>query len=105
MASSLIGILTARMDHPRPFLGYAVAVSRIRRREPAWRGWHGALMSMTLLGATLAASSIVGGVLIGDGGGARFYQSFNGLIAGQWPLAFPPAASTPTPAIAADQPH
>ena len=38
-------------------------------------------MSLTILGAVIAASSIVGAVLIGSGDGAPFYRMFNAIIA------------------------
>jgi uncharacterized membrane protein len=91
MATGLAGIIVARWSRPRPFVGYAVltlavlglavAASRLRARVGTWRAWHGALMSFTLLGAWVAAASIVGGGLIGDGSGAPFYRLFDALIA------------------------
>jgi uncharacterized membrane protein len=91
MSIGLIGILIRRWRDPHPFLAYAVmilivlaiavAVLRGRKQLPTWRAWHGSLMALTLLGATLAASSVVGGALIGDGSGAPFYRLFNVLIA------------------------
>ena len=38
-------------------------------------------MSLTIMGAVIAASSIVGGVIIGNGSGTPFYRMFNILIA------------------------
>ncbi|MGC1521972.1 MAG: hypothetical protein WA803_10575 [Steroidobacteraceae bacterium] len=62
-------------------LSIAVGASRFRSRVSTWRAWHGALMSLTLMGAVIAASSIVGGLIIGNGSGAPFYQMFNIIIA------------------------
>jgi uncharacterized membrane protein len=91
MSIGLIGIVIRTWGRPHPFMGYAVMIlivlstavgaSRYRSRVPTWRAWHGALMSLTIMGAVIAASSIVGGVIIGNGSGAPFYQMFNILIA------------------------
>ncbi len=91
MSVGPVGILVARRGHPRPFVGYAalmlvvlataLGASRYRERWSAWRAWHRALMSLTLMGAAIAASSIRGGAFIGDGGGAPFYRMFNALVA------------------------
>ncbi|OGT79137.1 MAG: hypothetical protein A3H91_09460 [Gammaproteobacteria bacterium RIFCSPLOWO2_02_FULL_61_13] len=58
----------------------AVAASRCRDRLPDWRFWHGALMCFTVLTAVAALSGVIGGILIGDGSGPRFYRLFNILI-------------------------
>jgi uncharacterized membrane protein len=99
MSIGLIGIVIRTWSRPHPFVGYAVMIlivlsaavgaSRYRSRVPAWRAWHGALMSLTIMGAAIAASSIVGGVIIGNGSGAPFYRMFNiliavGTVAGLW---------------------
>ena len=91
MSSGLTSIVLRTWSRPHPFMGYAVMIlivlstavtaSRYRSRVPTWRAWHGALMSLTIMGAMIAASSIVGGVIIGNGSGAPFYQMFNILIA------------------------
>lgn len=58
----------------------AVAASRYRERVPDWRFWHGALMCFTVLTAVAALSGVIGGIVIGDGSGPRFYRLFNILI-------------------------
>jgi len=58
----------------------AVGASRFRNRLPDWRFWHGALMCFTVLTAVAALSGVIGGVVIGDGNGPRFYRLFNILI-------------------------
>src|SRR5215469_7795858 len=91
MSIGLIAIITRMGSRPHPFMGYAVMIlivlstavgaSRYRSRVPTWRAWHGALMSLTIMAAVIAVSSIVGGVIIGSGSGAPFYRMFNILIA------------------------
>lgn len=61
-------------------LGGAVAASRYRTRVPDWRFWHGALMSFTVLTGVAAFSGVIGGIVIGDGSGPRYYRLFNILI-------------------------
>jgi uncharacterized membrane protein len=58
----------------------AVGASRFRDRLPDWRFWHGALMCFTVLTAIAALSGVIGGIVIGDGSGPRFYRLFNLLI-------------------------
>jgi hypothetical protein len=58
----------------------AILIVRFRRQVSAWRSWHGALMSLTVMGSLMAMASIVGGVLVGDGSGPAFYRMFNGII-------------------------
>ena len=106
MAVGLVAILAVGADHPRPFhaysvvillgLGAAVLVSRRRASLPQWRGWHGAIMSFSMLGAFIALGGIVGGIAIGAGNGPRYYQMFNVVIAifsllGLWLIATRPA--------------
>jgi uncharacterized membrane protein len=90
MAVGLVAILVHTRNAPPPFAGYAVfviglllvaiAVSRYRARIAAWRAWHGALMSLTILGALMAFGSIVGGLAIGASSGPPFYRLFNVII-------------------------
>lgn len=61
-------------------LGGAVAASRYRTRVSDWRFWHGALMCFTVLTGVAAFSGVIGGVIIGDGNGPRYYRLFNVLI-------------------------
>jgi uncharacterized membrane protein len=90
LAISLVGIIIRTMARPHPFGGYAafalvlifgaVVAVRMRKRFEAWRSWHGALMSLTMLGSLMAIGSIVGGVVVGDGNGPAFYRMFNAII-------------------------
>ena len=90
MFLSLAGILVRTRNHPAPFAGYAVftlllligalLASRGRSHLPAWRGWHGALMSLTMIGSIMAAGSIMGGALFGASEGPAFYRLFNAVI-------------------------
>jgi uncharacterized membrane protein len=61
-------------------LGAAVAASRYRQHVPDWRFWHGALMCFTVLTGVAALSGVIGGIVIGDGNGPRYYRLFNILI-------------------------
>jgi uncharacterized membrane protein len=91
MAIALCGILIGTRAHPHPFAGYAVltilvlaaavTASRLRKRFTSWRAMHGALMSMTLMGAIMAALGVFGGAALGAGSGPAFYRLFNGVIA------------------------
>jgi len=97
MAISLFSIVIRTQPRLPPFAAYAlfmmmvlagaVGVSRGRRKFPAWRAWHGALMALTLLGSTMAASSILGAVVIGAGNGPAFYRMFNAIVASATLLA------------------
>ena len=90
MSAGLAGILVRTSGDRRPFAFYAilmlavlaaaVAAIRARRRMPSGRAWHGALMSMTLMGSIMAALSIGGGVAIGASAGPPFYRLFNAII-------------------------
>ena len=55
-------------------------VVQLRRRRSAWRAWHGALMSLTIMGALIAFGSIVGGLAIGASSGPPVYRLFNIII-------------------------
>jgi uncharacterized membrane protein len=90
MAVSLVAIVVAGRDHFAPFHAFAGAVllalviagsaPRLRRSVRAWRIWHGALMSFTLLAALIAVGGVAGGVLIGVGKGPAYYRMFNVVI-------------------------
>jgi uncharacterized membrane protein len=90
MGVSLVAILARGAAHPAPFHGYAAAIlvvlaaaaliARNRRRIPLWRSWHGALMSLSILGALTAAGGVVGGVILGVGTGPAYYRMFNAVI-------------------------
>jgi len=105
MAISLVGILARVYERAPPFAAYAVlvlvvlaaavTVSRRRRQVEAWRAWHGALMTLTLVGSTMAMASIFGGLAIGATSGPPFYRLFNAIIAvftavGLWLIATRP---------------
>jgi uncharacterized membrane protein len=91
LLTSLAAILLHGLHKPSPFLAYAgvifagvvaaVLVSRFRDRVPGWRAWHGALMSFSMLGATVAIGGVVGGVLRGVGNGPDYFRMFNVVIA------------------------
>jgi hypothetical protein len=78
------------LSHPTPFHGYAalitggvvaaVLASRFRSKIGAWRPWHGALMSLSLLGAVTAIGGVIGGLALGVGRGPVYYRMFNGVI-------------------------
>jgi uncharacterized membrane protein len=90
MLVSLASIIAQSFLHPTPFHGYAalimggvmiaILVSRFRHHFPAWRSWHGALMSLSLLGAVIAIGGVIGGVALGVGRGPAYYQMFNLVI-------------------------
>jgi uncharacterized membrane protein len=90
MLASLAAIITQGLRHPTPFHGYAalimgavmmaILVSRSRGRFAAWRSWHGALMSLSLLGAAVAIGGVIGGVVLGVGRGPVYYRMFNAVI-------------------------
>lgn len=91
MSVGLGAILVGTRAHPHPFAGYAtltilvlaaaVGASRLRQRVRSWRAWHGALMSMTLMGAVMAALGVLGGAALGVGNGLAYYRLFNAVIA------------------------
>jgi uncharacterized membrane protein len=58
----------------------AVAASRLRLRFASWRVWHGVLMSTAIMGALIAFSGVIGGLLIGDASGPAYYRMFNVII-------------------------
>ena len=58
----------------------AVLASRFRNKIGAWRSWHGALMSLSLLGAVTAIGGVIGGLALGVGRGTVYYRMFNGVI-------------------------
>jgi hypothetical protein len=58
----------------------AVLTSRFRSKIGAWRSWHGALMSLSLLGAVTAIGGVIGGLALGVGRGPVYYRMFNGVI-------------------------
>ena len=90
LSIGLVGIIVRTAQRPHPFVGYAVfaivamvcaiLAVRMRNRFSSGKSWHGALMSLTVLGSCMAVGSIVGGVLVGDGNGPAFYRMFNGVI-------------------------
>lgn len=90
MFASLVGILVQTRTDPAPFAAYAVfmlavltaaiAAARLRKRIPAWRAWHGALMSLTVLASGFAAASIIGGLLLDMSAGPPFYRLFNVIV-------------------------
>lgn len=97
--TGLTAIVVRGLSDPAPFHGYAVVimggliaavlVSRFRSRLPAWRSWHGALMSFSMLGAAVAVGGIIGGLVLGVGKGPVYYRMFNAVIvcfsiAGLW---------------------
>ena len=104
MAMGLVAILVRTRNAPPPFAGYAVfvigllivaiVVSRRRAHIAAWRAWHGALMSLTIMGAVIAFGSIVGGLAIGASSGPPFYRLFNFLIVGMTAVGVAMIAST-----------
>lgn len=73
-----------------PFHLYAVLVAIAligafaapRLRFPAWRAWHAALMSFSILGALVAVGGVVAGVALGVGTGPAFFRAFNLVIVG-----------------------
>jgi uncharacterized membrane protein len=99
MLVSLAAILAQGLRKPAPFHGYAalvagglvaaVLVPRARASLRAWRSWHAALMSFSMLAATVAIGGVVGGVILGVGRGPVYYRMFNvvvavGTAAGLW---------------------
>jgi uncharacterized membrane protein len=88
--TGLTAIIVRGLSDPTPFHGYAVVimagliaavlVSRFRSRVPAWRSWHGALMSFSMLGAAVAVGGVVGGLVLGVGKGPVYYRMFNAVI-------------------------
>jgi uncharacterized membrane protein len=91
MAVSLVTIVIRTISRPAPFAGYAVmtlgvlgaavVAARQKPRQAAWRSWHAALMSLTMLGSAMAIGSILGGIVVGAGNGPAFYRMFNVVIA------------------------
>jgi len=90
MLPSLAAILAQGRRDPAPFHGYAAAlagglvaavlVTRFRRRVRAWRSWHAALMSFSLLGVAVAVGGVLGGLALGVARGPAYYRMFNGVI-------------------------
>ena len=58
----------------------AVLASRFRKKIGAWRSWHGALMSLSLLGGVIAIVGVIGGLALGVGKGPVYYRMFNAVI-------------------------
>ena len=87
---ALASIIVQGLNHPTPFHEYAalimggvvaaVLTSRFRSKIGAWRSWHGALMSLSLLGAVTAIGGVIGGLALGVGRGPVYYRMFNGVI-------------------------
>ena len=111
---ALASIIVQGLSHPTPFHGYAalimggvvaaVLASRFRSKIGAWRSWHGALMSLSLLGAVTAIGGVIGGLALGVGRGPVYYRMFNGVIViftgiGLWIINTRPViwARQPTP--------
>jgi len=90
LLTSLTAIIARSFSHPTPFHGYAAVVvgglmaailaSRFRNRLLAWRSWHAALMSFSMLGAAVAIGGVGGGVALGVGKGPAYYRMFNAVI-------------------------
>jgi uncharacterized membrane protein len=90
MVAALTSIIIQGLSHPTPFHGYAalitggvvagVLASRFRNKIGAWRCWHAALMSLSLLAAVIAIGGVVGGLALGVGKGPVYYRMFNGVI-------------------------
>ncbi|HET8924516.1 MAG TPA: hypothetical protein VFN26_16150 [Candidatus Acidoferrum sp.] len=90
LVAGLTSIIVQGLSHPTPFHGYAalmmagviaaILASRFRKKIVAWRTWHGALMSMSLLGAVIAIGGVIGGLALGAGRGPVYYRMFNGVI-------------------------
>jgi uncharacterized membrane protein len=90
MVAGLTSIIVQGLSHPTPFHGYAafmtggvtaaILASRFRNRIGGWRSWHGALMSLSLLGGVIAIGGVIGGLALGVGKGPVYYRMFNGVI-------------------------
>lgn len=84
---SLAAIVARRFAEPTPFSIYAAIImgvllaallaSRLRSNIAAWRSWHGALMSFSMLAAGVAIGGVVGGVVLGIGNGPAYFRMFN----------------------------
>lgn len=99
MSVGLVAILVRGATTPRPFHGYALIIalgivaavlaSIFRSHIRSWRAWHAALMSFSMLGASVAIGGVVGGLAMGLGNGPAYFRMFNVVIvvitlAGLW---------------------